>query len=615
MSSRLKQELLFHCWAVPFYAGFAVFFLVSFPVLGQTAAIFAFVPPLFIAWKSGRTRGIIAAVLADIVTLALLHFEHVRSWDAASLLHRSPGLFSVVLIAAIVGSMSDLRKRMHREFDAKATIEHDLRKSEAMVRGIFLAAPVGISLSKNRLVLSVNSWLCAISGFSAQEILNHDARTFYIDNDEYKRAGLELYGEKGFTEARWRRKDGTLIDVLIRMALINPEDPSAGQVVSVLDITKRKEAESALLKSEASFRSMFELTSEGVALINPATNRFVAANPAMCRLFGYTEEEFKTLTAEDITPPESKEILRRTMELLFDGSDVADHEGVSLKKDGTKVNVIVCCKQLSWKEERVFYITFKDVTFLKNIQHRLEDKNKEILDFMHAITHDLKKPLTVMKTICTMVKNETFGALNDEGKEALGMGDESISYMRELLNDLLASAQLEAGAGHLTLEEFDLHALVLEAAGRLKMHAEEKNAVMSMGSDLGMVNADKKGLTHVYMNLLGNAINYIGEGPLRTIEAGTAMIEGRPVYFVRDNGIGIPEESKKHLFQKFKRGANVGTINGTGLGLSIVKGIIEAHGGEIWAESELGKGTTFYFTLPGGKPTGQSGVNNVRCTA
>ena len=99
------------------------------------------------------------------------------------------------------------------------------------------------------------------------------------------------------------------------------------------------------------------------------------------------------------------------------------------------------------------------------------------------------------------------------------------------------------------------------------------------------------------MNLIGNSINYIGIGPDRTIDIGAESAEGEKVYYIRDNGIGIPEETQKTLFQKFKRGTNVSDINGTGLGLLIVKGIIEAHGGKIWAESMVGEGTTFYWTI------------------
>ena len=149
----------------------------------------------------------------------------------------------------------------------------------------------------------------------------------------------------------------------------------------------------------------------------------------------------------------------------------------------------------------------------------------------------------------------------------------------------------------LALEEIDLCALALEAVARLKYPIEEKKTAVTIDDELGMVMADKKGMTKVFMNLIGNAVNYIGEGPDRKIVVGVENTDGKKVFYVRDNGIGIPEESKETIFEKFKRGANVKGINGTGLGLSIVKGTVEAHGGTIWAESKVGAGTTFYFTL------------------
>ncbi len=369
---------------------------------------------------------------------------------------------------------------------------------------------------------------------------------------------------------------------------------------TVRDISQRKKTEKSLVESEKSFRSMFELTSDGAALISPLTHRFIAANPAMCAMFGFTEQEFLHLTPEDISPPETLEMITDSAKLLNDMGYVPDHEAVNVKKDGTKINTIICCRRLAWKGEQVFYVTFKNITFLKDIQHRLEEKNRETLEFMNSVTHDLKKPLSVMKTVCSLAQIGAFGTMNKEGNEALKMGTESISYMQEMLNDLLALAKLEAGERNLLIEEFGLHGLVLEVVARLKFNIEEKKIALTIDDTLGTVKADKKDITKVYMNLIGNAINYIGDGPVKKIAAGMHTVDGNKIFFVRDSGIGIPEESRETLFQKFKRGSNVAGIGGTGLGLSIVKGIIEAHGGNIWVESKIGEGSTFYFTLTKG---------------
>ena len=133
------REAPFYYSSVPAFIGYIAFFLVFYSILGESAAIFAFVPPLVVAWKCGMRRGIFASAAAIFIMLALLQFEHVKAIDVVSLLHRSPGLISVFLIAAIVGYMSDLRKRLGRELDDKNKIEAELRKQEALIRGIYQA--------------------------------------------------------------------------------------------------------------------------------------------------------------------------------------------------------------------------------------------------------------------------------------------------------------------------------------------------------------------------------------------------------------------------------------------------------------------------------------------
>lgn len=146
-----------------------------------------------------------------------------------------------------------------------------------------------------------------------------------------------------------------------------------------------------------------------------------------------------------------------------------------------------------------------------------------------------------------------------------------------------------------------LRDLVDSVLTRLKYQIEDKK-IRVIPPDMDVViHADRKQFIRILMNLVGNAINYIGGGPDKFIRISWERTNGTPVFLVADNGIGIPNESKREVFSKFKRGNNVSGIQGTGLGLSIVKGIVEAHGGNVWFESEVGKGTTLYFTLGSAK--------------
>jgi signal transduction histidine kinase len=215
------------------------------------------------------------------------------------------------------------------------------------------------------------------------------------------------------------------------------------------------------------------------------------------------------------------------------------------------------------------------------------------------VTHDLKKPLTTMNIVLGMSKKNAFGTLNPDGVDAIDTGIEASHYMQEMLEDLLACARLESGTQELVIEEIRMGEVVEPVLTRLKYQIKEKKIqVIPPGKDITL-RADKKQITRVLMNLVGNAVNYIGSGPDKFIRIAWEQRNGTPVFMVADNGIGVPMASQKTLFGKFKRGSNVSGVQGTGLGLSIVKGIVEAHGGKIWFESEVGKGTTFYFTLAG----------------
>jgi PAS domain S-box-containing protein len=509
--------------------------------------------------------------------------------------------FAEVLLTAFDLNGKRVLQATVRDITKRKQAEMGLQQREATLRGIYMAAPVGIAVSGKRIMQTINRQITEISGYEEEELIGKSARIFFADDAEFERVGRELYGDlrkkgRANVETRWKCKNGIQVDILLTSA---PVEGAGHEIVTVMDITERKRAEGALTESEKSFRSMFELTSEGVALICPKTGKFIAANPAMCNMFGYTEEEFCALSGEDITPPEAKEIMRHSMQILFNGGAVPDHEGISVRKDGTFVNAIVSCRQMSWKGETVFHVTFKDVTFLKAIQEQLKKKNTEIMEFTDMVTHDLKKPLTTMNIVLGMTKKDAFGALSPDGVEAIDTGIEASHYMQEMLEDLLACARLETGAQELVIEETRFKELADVVLGRLKFQSEEKKIQVVLPEKDISVMADRKQLTRVLMNLVGNAINYIGSGPDKFIRIDWEQRNGVPVFMVADNGIGVPEKSQKDLFAKFKRGSNVSGVQGTGLGLSIVKGIVEVHGGKIWFESEVNKGTTFYFTLAG----------------
>jgi PAS domain S-box-containing protein len=245
---------------------------------------------------------------------------------------------------------------------------------------------------------------------------------------------------------------------------------------------------------------------------------------------------------------------------------------------------------------------FLDITQIREYQKALQKKDIEILDFTNAVAHDLKNPLTGIRSVFRLLDaNPGLRAIEDV-METIAIGSETADYMQTLLNDLLDTARLESGSRTLAIEKVYMQEIVDGVVSRLYMQAGVKKIDIKTDVPVELM-ADPKELVKIFMNLTGNAIAYMGNPPQPQITIGVRHENSGPVFFVCDNGIGIPANSLPNIFEKFRRGSNIGTIKGTGLGLSITKGIVEAHGGRIWVESEEGKGTTFYFTLGPSKDT------------
>lgn len=239
----------------------------------------------------------------------------------------------------------------------------------------------------------------------------------------------------------------------------------------------------------------------------------------------------------------------------------------------------------------------KEVHERKKAEEAMIAKNREILEYTHAVTHDLKKPLTAIKIVNSMGQSSMSGVGNERAKEVLKMQEEAVNYMQEMLEDLLMYAKLETGTQELAKQDIVIKDVVDEVVGQLGLEIREKGITVSIDAN-EEIYADRKFLKKIFMNLIGNAINYMGEPLSPGISVGAYERENRCVCFVRDNGVGIPDESKDRIFDKFQRGNNVTDTSGSGLGLTIVRQMVYMHGGEVWFESKPGEGTTFFFAVP-----------------
>lgn len=224
----------------------------------------------------------------------------------------------------------------------------------------------------------------------------------------------------------------------------------------------------------------------------------------------------------------------------------------------------------------------------------LEAANRELEAFNYTVSHDLRKPLTIINGYCQVILELFAGNLNPQCKEYLREIYAWTLRMNELIDALLNFSRLSHSELH--RETVNLSEIAQGVAGELR-HMEPARRVTFRIAKGITVKGDANLLQVVLENLLGNAWKYTGNQVQAVIEFGQIEVEGKPAWFVRDNGSGFDMEYAEKLFIPFQRLPGTNEFKGHGIGLATVERIIRRHGGRVWAEGEMGKGTTVYFTL------------------
>jgi signal transduction histidine kinase len=233
---------------------------------------------------------------------------------------------------------------------------------------------------------------------------------------------------------------------------------------------------------------------------------------------------------------------------------------------------------------------------LEVANEQLEVMNCELESFSYSVSHDLRAPLRTVLGFCEAYLEDFKDSIPPEGLPILKRVEAGAQRMERLIEDLLALSQL--GRQPLVRGPVELDALALRAVEDLFVKEPLRRRQMEVHvHGLGQCSGDASLIEQVFVNLLSNAFKFTrGQSPGR-IEAGCRMGPQEMVYFVRDNGVGFNTEYAHRLFGVFQRLHSESEFEGTGVGLSIVHRIVQRHGGRIWAESEVGRGATFSFTL------------------
>ncbi|MBD3671511.1 MAG: PAS domain-containing protein [Gammaproteobacteria bacterium] len=352
-------------------------------------------------------------------------------------------------------------------------------------------------------------------------------------------------------------------------------------------ISQTQDAERKSRDAEARFRTLANATNEGVILYE--NGHIIDCNQRITEMLGYSSQDLYNLNIEALFEGDSKDLIKTVLKQ----DDALSHELICLRKDYSSFHAEVSKRRLTGTQNDIDVITIHDITEMKRMAEIKEQ-------FISTVSHELRTPLTSIHASLGLVIGGLGGELNSRMQELLGIALQNSERLGTLINDLLDIQKLDAGKLSFNSENLDIMELVNQAMELNTAYGDKYNAhyLLKQGLFDAMVYADRNRLIQVITNLLSNAAKFSPKGS--DIEISITREDNKVRVAIRDHGPGIPEAFRDKIFQRFSQADATTTRHqgGSGLGLYISQQIIQQMNGDIGFETETGKGTTFYFTLP-----------------
>lgn len=498
-----------------------------------------------------------------------------------------------------------------RDISERRRIERDLAESEERFRLLLNGVKdyALFMLDPNGRIASWNAGAEAIFGYTTNEVLGqHFSRIHPPESIAQGRPDQELTSAAttGRSEDEgWRvRKDGQRLWVnTVVTPLRSDQGRLRGFAKVTRDITERKQAEEErehLLRQLAAERSwlrtVIDCSPTGILLFEGPEGAHVSGNRRAEDLLGRSIrpdggfEQFMDLIAgpdgESLPAPQSA--IRRALA----GESVTSEERLIRRSDGRIVPILVSAGPIKDAEGKILgaVLAFEDTSVLKDFEQRREE-------WISVIAHDLRQPVTVIDGYASMLSRSADQPA-DRTRLWIGRIRQSATRLQRMIGDLLDVSRIEARRFELIRKEIDLVQLAREVSDQVMAAAPDHPIRLETDERQLLLVADAARLEQVLMNLLSNAVKY--GYPNTEVRVSVARVAGEARVSVSNWGDGIAPDELPTLFARFKRThqAQEKQVRGIGLGLYIAKGLVEAHGGRIWAESTPGQTTVFHFTLP-----------------
>ena len=490
----------------------------------------------------------------------------------------------------------------------------ELEKNRSRYLELYDLAPVGyLTVSEQGYITLANLTFTTLLGVERSALENKPLSRYILkeDQDVYYRHSKKLFesGEDQQCELRMVKADGTAFWAKLQGNFVPAEDDGVPFCrLTLSDITDSKKAEEVLRKTkftvDKSPLSVFWVTPEGM---------FTYVNETAVEKLGYTREELLSMHVWDVDPLYPQE-RRKEQWNLHQKERKRSVESEHRRRDGTTFPVRINIYLLTFENQEMEVAIVEDITERKQAESKiiksnteleqrvkertieLEAVNKELASFAYSISHDFRAPLRTLDGFSTILTEKYNAQLDDQGRHYLDRIRKTAIYMSDLADAVLALSRITRA--EVKEQVVDLSQIAEEIIKDLQGAEPERQVTVAVDPGLS-ANGDFSLLKAALENLLSNAWKFSSKEEQATIEVGRANEDGEQVFFVRDNGVGFNMAYADKLFGAFQRLHGADEFPGTGIGLATVQRIINRHGGRIWAESEVGKGATFYFTLQG----------------
>ncbi|HEY4362909.1 MAG TPA: PAS domain S-box protein [Bryobacteraceae bacterium] len=454
-----------------------------------------------------------------------------------------------------------------------------------------------ISKDVNGIITSWNQSAERLFGYTAGEAIGQTVADLLIPDDRQEEEPEILArlrkGERvpPFETVR-RRKDRSHIDVSLTISPVKDQQGhTIGASKIARDITERKLFEQRLVEQAR----LLDLTCDAI-LVRDKSDRILYWNSAAEEMYGFTREEALGKISHELLRTESPQPLQEILKMF---AQEGRWSGELRHTSRSGSHIVTLSRWTAERDEKGDFIRVlesnNDITGRVRIQEELERANKDLEQFAYSASHDLQEPMRTIKVYSELLMHEGLKSRDGETAEYLRFLRSAASRMELLLRDLLAYTKItqeENAAGGA-----DANKTLSDALANLAGAITESNAQITH-EELPAPSMHVIHLQQLFQNLIGNSIKYRDPDRQPVIHVSAARRAEEWVFAVRDNGIGIAPQFREQIFGLFTRLHNPDKYPGTGIGLAICKRIIERYRGRIWVESEPGRGSTFFFSVP-----------------